>query len=217
MFNTTKGSIDTTILLEEWLQVVETVGRRVRQDNLGEQGEIEKMKLMHIIYHGWKSHPDQIQNGFSKDNLFDTCKKQNLTSFDTSFDLAQQFVTTSQDDLTDADCTSKIRIPVFQFAETIPGFRQTKAVQAKCTFGMFGPLTGESKMGSIMMERSDEDETFFPKNVSRVKIYPSVVNFIKQTLAPPQILKRRLTNGQLNSFADNVCNRYLSNLSGPIS
>jgi hypothetical protein len=80
---------------------------------------------------------------------------------------------------------------------------------------MFGPLTGESKMGSIMMERSDADDTFFPRNVSRVKIYPSVVNFIKQTLAPPLVLKRGLTNGQLNTFADNVCSRYLSNLSGP--
>jgi hypothetical protein len=88
-------------------------------------------------------------------------------------------------------------------------------MQGKNTFGMFGPLPGESKMGSIMMERSDADDSIFPKNVSRVKIYPSVVNLIKQALAPPQVLKRRLTNQQLNTFADNVCDRYLSKLSSP--
>ena len=70
-------------------------------------------------------------------------------------------------------------------------------------------------MGSIMMERSDEDDSIFPKNVSRVKIYPSIVNFIKQALAPPQVLKGRLTNQQLNRFADNVCDRYLCKLSSP--
>jgi hypothetical protein len=176
------------------------------------------MKLVHIVYHGWKSRPEQIQNGFTENRyLFENCKNQNFTSFDTSFDLAQQFIANPSEVLTNANCTSIIRIPVFQFANNveIPGFRQTKSVQGKNTFGMFGPLPGESKMGSIMMERSDADDSIFPKNVSRVKIYPSVVNLIKQALAPPQVLKRRLTNQQLNTFADNVCDRYLSKLSSP--
>jgi len=217
MFNTVKGSIDTIILMNEWLKLVTWLHSDVCTPDSEEELEIEKMKLMHIIYHGWKSHPDQIQNGFTTENLFDNCRKQNLTSFDTSFDLAQQYIANSSDVLTDANCTSIIRIPVFGFADemVIPGFRQTKSVQKKSTFGMFGPIPGESKMGSIMMERSDADASIFPKNVSRVKIYPSVVNFIKQALAPPQVLKRRLTNQQLNTFANNVCDKYLSKLSSP--
>jgi hypothetical protein len=217
MFNTVKGSIDTIILMNEWLKLVTWLHSDVCTPDSEEELEIGKMKLMHIIYHGWKSHPDQIQNGFTTENLFDNCRKQNLTSFDTSFDLAQQYIANSSDVLTDANCTSIIRIPVFGFADemVIPGFRQTKSVQKKSTFGMFGPIPGESKMGSIMMERSDADASIFPKNVSRVKIYPSVVNFIKQALAPPQVLKRRLTNQQLNTFANNVCDKYLSKLSSP--
>ena len=215
MFDTVKGSIDTTVLMNEWLKLVEWLER---QPGPVEAQEIAKMKLVHVVYHGWKSRPDQIQNGFTEERyLFENCKNQNFTSFDTSFDLAQQFIANPSEVLTDANCTSIIRIPVFQFADNveIPGFRQTKSVQGKNTFGMFGPLPGESKMGSIMMERSDADDSIFPKNVSRVKIYPSVVNLIKQALAPPRVLKRRLTNQQLNTFADNVCDRYLSKLSSP--
>ena len=70
-------------------------------------------------------------------------------------------------------------------------------------------------MGSIMIDRTDDDITIFPKNVSRVKIYPSVVNFIKQTWAPPRILKRGLTNKQLNTYANNVCDKYLSSFTSP--
>jgi serine/threonine protein kinase len=222
MFDTVKGSIDTTVLMEKWLTLVQSLETGIRQHGSEEEQkkelqESEKMKLVHIVYHGWKSHPDEIQNGFTSEHTFDNCRSRNFTSFHSSFDLAQQFIADSSEGLTDANCTSIIRIPVFQFADNmeIPGFKQKKSVQEKMTFGMFGPLPGESKMGSIMMERSDEDDSIFPKNVSRVKIYPSIVNFIKQALAPPQKLKGRLTNQQLNRFADNVCDRYLSRLSSP--
>jgi hypothetical protein len=60
MFSTSKGSIDVTILMEEWLGVVETLGHENRKNNPVEQSELEKMKLAHIIYHGWKSDPGQI-------------------------------------------------------------------------------------------------------------------------------------------------------------
>jgi hypothetical protein len=196
MFDTVKGSIDTTVLMEKWLTLVQSLETGIRQHGSEEEQkkelqESEKMKLVHIVYHGWKSHPDEIQNGFTSEHTFDNCRSRNFTSFHSSFDLAQQFIADSSEGLTDANCTSIIRIPVFQFADNmeIPGFKQKKSVQEKMTFGMFGPLPGESKMGSIMMERSDEDDSIFPKNVSRVKIYPSIVNFIKQALAPPQKLK----------------------------
>jgi hypothetical protein len=222
MFDTVKGSIDTIVLMEKWLTLVQSLETGIRQHGSEEEQkkelqETEKMKLVHIVYHGWKSHPDEIQNGFTSEHTFDSCRSRNLTSFHTSFDLAQQFIADSSEGLTDANCTSIIRIPVFQFADNmeIPGFKQNKSVQEKMTFGMFGPLPGDSKMGSIMMERWDGDDSIFPKNVSRVKIYPSIVNFIKQALAPPQVLKGRLTNKQLNRFADNVCDRYLSRLSSP--
>ena len=213
MFSQAAGSVDTISLMEEWLRVITQHATTSREEELN---EVEKMKLVHITYHGWKSQPEEIRNGFTKtlDGLYADCRRVQ-PEFKASFDLAQKYIAAPSQMVTASNCMSTIRIPVFGFATAIPGFRQTKSDQKHCTFSMFGPLTGESNMGSIMIDRTDDDITIFPKNVSRVKIYPSVVNFIKQTWAPPRILKRGLTNKQLNTYANNVCDKYLSSFTSP--
>ena len=77
MFNTSKGSIDTSILVNEWLRLIHFLQHCICHED--EENELEKMRLMHITYHGWKSYPDEIQNGFTSINLFEDCKNQNLT------------------------------------------------------------------------------------------------------------------------------------------
>jgi hypothetical protein len=56
IFQQSSVSVDVTDLLQAWLTTVGNLKQKCPDDD----AEIEKMKLLRIIYHGWKSQPKEI-------------------------------------------------------------------------------------------------------------------------------------------------------------
>ena len=199
IFQQSTASVDVTVLLQAWLDTVGILQQRV-QENCA---EIQKMKLLRIIYHGWKSQPEEIDQfpqtdeDDSDEDLYNRCVQGNHIidsvencDFEATFDLAQKYCLTEHSELTQDTCMSHIRVPVFGILKPIPGFTAE-------TWSMFGPLPpGNIEMGSIKLDRTGSEIDIFPANVKRVKIYPGCVNFLKhfmnQGLNGKTLTKKRL-------------------------
>ncbi len=184
VFKQSSASVDVKVLFNTWLKVVDKL--QARQKTVVEDNEcddsISKMKLLRIIYHGWKSDPKCIVDPFEIDNdndndTYEYCKKD-CPDFDVSFDIGQKYesvqlnkcIETSR--MNDESGFSMLKVPVFAISGNFSGFKAS-------TWSMFGPIAGPP-MGSIMLERTDpSDVTFLPVNVTRVKVYPSIVNLTK--------------------------------------
>ena len=101
IFQQSSASVDVTVLLHAWLDTVGILQRKV-PDNYA---EIQKMKLLRIIYHGWKSKPEEIDQfpqtdeDNSSEDLWDRCRQGNDNieqydsdenwDFEATFDLAR--------------------------------------------------------------------------------------------------------------------------------
>jgi hypothetical protein len=204
IFQQSTASVDVTVLLQAWLDTVGILQQKV-PDNYA---EIQKMKLLRIIYHGWKSQPKEIDQfpqtdeDNSSEDLWNRCMDGNGNfqkdqseldencDFEATFDLAQKYAFTQHSILTQDTCMSHIRVPVFGMLKPVPGFKAE-------TWSMFGPLPpGNIEMGSIKLDRTGSEIDIFPANVKRVKIYPGCVNFLKhfmnQGLNGKTLTKKRL-------------------------
>lgn len=203
IFQQSAASVDVTELLQAWLTTVENLQQKVPDND----AEIQKMKLLRIIFHGWKSQPGEIdqfpqaddEDDNDDEDLFDRCMEGNQGNqydsdencdFEATFDLAQKYSLTEHSELTQDTCMSHIRVPVFGILKPIPGFKAE-------TWSMFGPLPpGNIEMGSIKLDRTGREIDIFPANVKRVKIYPGCVNFLKhfmnQGLNGKTLSKKRL-------------------------
>jgi serine/threonine protein kinase len=193
IFQQSNASVDVSSLMTAWLTTVTSL----QEKDQNADPEIEKMKYLQIIYHGWKSEPDQIvqfdsQNSTNDElELWDRCKEDN-ENFEATFDLAQKYLNKDHKAIKQDSCMSKVRIPIFAMTTPIPGFT------AK-TWSMFGPLPpGDIDTGSIMLDRIGNDSAIFPENVKRVKIYPGYVNFLKHFMNK-RFNGKNLTKKQLNS------------------
>jgi serine/threonine protein kinase len=101
----------------------------------------------------------------------------------------------------DTTGTSKVQIPIFGPGTTIPGF----TANSKSVWSMFGPLAGEKPVGSIKLDRTDpQDATLLPKNVKRIKIYPSAVNLTKNIMRLSGVNVRGLTHKRLKYQGEKV-------------
>ena len=222
IFQQSIASVDVTQLMTAWLNTVQSLERKIKDDDAENEKRIHKMKSLRIIYHGWKSLPEEIdqfpQTDDSSDDLWNRCKEgrqeaidrsgsEETSDFEATFDLAQKYVLTRHSELTQETCMSHVRVPVFGILKPIPGF------QAE-TWSMFGPLPpGTIDTGSIKLDRTGPDIGIFPINVKRVKIYPGFVNFLKHFMNQG-INGKTLTKKRLDSIR-NKFTSILAEISGP--
>ena len=190
VFSQAAASVDVVTLFTVWLKVV----RKFRS----EQGGISPMELLRIVFHGWKSDPDFIIDPFDEVGIYHKCK-QDCAEFSASYDLAHKYVSNAHTDILgmakgDSNGISKVKIPIFGPEHTIPGF----TANSKSVWSMFGPLAGEKPVGSMKLDRTDpQDATSLPINVKRIKIYPSVVNLMKNIMRLSGVDVRGLTHKRL--------------------
>jgi hypothetical protein len=179
MFKQSAASIDVEVLFTVWLNLVADLKRSDRANN-----DIEKMERVRIVFHGWKSDPECIKDPFDDPNFYADCKGD-CDDFTAAYDLGQKYESSElgtcvkePQQIGDTFCNA--RVAVFgvglekQFA-----FRGFKAE----TWSMYGPLAGDPPMGSIMLKRIDPGEDrWLPVNVTKVKVYSSIVNLSKMFL-----------------------------------
>lgn len=184
VFNQASASVDVEILFYAWLKVLNELQAQLqKQTNSADDdsnNEILKMQLLRIVFHGWKSDPKCINDPFENDHendIFASCKAEN-PDFDVTFDLGQKYQSEDVEECIKTSRTnddigiSMIKVPVFGISGKFPGFKVD-------TWSMFGPICGTQPMGSIKLDRIDSDDSFLPVNVTRVKVYPSIVNLTK--------------------------------------
>jgi serine/threonine protein kinase len=156
------------------------------------------MELLRIVFHGWKSDPGFIIDPFDEIGMYHKCK-QDCAEFSASYDMAHKYVSNAHTDILgmakrDSNGISKVQIPIFGPEHTIPGF----TANSKSVWSMFGPLAGEKPVGSMKLDRTDpENATLLPINVKRIKIYPSVVNLMKNIMRLSGVDVRGLTHKRL--------------------
>ena len=189
VFRQSPASVDVKVLFKAWLNVTNEFGsNNTRVD--------EKMKLLNIVFHGWKSNPENIIDPFQDGRLYNTCKSQ-CSEFEVTYDIAQRYEYEANQSGTNTEDTKMVKAAVFGIAKTIPGFRSR-------TWSMFGPIAGEQPMGSIMLDRTSSADTCLPNNVSRVKVYSSIVNLIKSQMKLSGVTLDTLTHKKLKYQGDKV-------------
>lgn len=137
IFQQSSASVDVTVLLQAWLDTVGILQQRFQEN----YAEIQKMRLLRIIYHGWKSQPGEIDQfpqaedeDDSSEDLWERCIQSNHIidqydsdenfDFEATFDLAQKYCLTEHSELTQDTCMSHIRVPVFGILKPIQVSRQ---------------------------------------------------------------------------------------------
>jgi hypothetical protein len=188
VFRQSPASVDVKVLFRAWLNVAKEFGRVNETVH-------EKMKLLNIVFHGWKSHPENIIDPFQDSRLYNTCKSQ-CSEFEVTYDIAQKYEA-SQIGANTED-TKMVKAAVFGIAKDIPGFSIR-------TWSMFGPIAGEQPMGSIMLDRTKNSvDTCLPSNVKRIKVYSSIVNLIKSQMKLSGITLKKMTHKKLKYQGDKV-------------
>ena len=202
MFKGSTASVDVITLFTAWLHVVEQLEHGGQDDT-----DISKMKLLSIVFHGWKSDPHFIDDAFKVRRMYSECK-QDCEEFTAAYDIGQKHESLQYE----ANClkrvqagqtadSSLVRVPVFAVpaSGSFPGFTP------KPTWSMFATLPpGEEPMGSIMLQRHSDDATLLPTNVTRVKVYSSIVNLIKGYLHLTGVKFDDMTYQQLKGHGDKV-------------
>ena len=117
IFQQSSASVDVTVLLQAWLDTVGILQQRFQENS----AEIQKMRLLRIIYHGWKSQPGEIDQfpqaedeDDSSEDLWERCMQGNHSidhydsdenfDFEATFDLAQKYCLTEHSELTQDTC-----------------------------------------------------------------------------------------------------------------
>jgi serine/threonine protein kinase len=184
------SSVDVKTLFTVWLKVV--------QKFRNEEDGISRMELIRIIFHGWKSDPECIIDPFDEVGMYHKCK-QDCAEFSASYDIAHKYVANAHTCITkmakrDTRGTSKVHIPTFGPDTKIPGFSANNT----SVWSMFGPLAGENPVGSMKLDRTDlQNATSLPLNVTRIKIYSSVVNLTKNIMRLSGVDVHGLTHKRL--------------------
>ena len=217
VFKQSHASIDVEVLFNAWLEVVNDLQGRGQDDD----DEISKMKLLRIIFHGWKSDPKYINDPFDQEDesdmdMYKLCK-EDCKDFDVAYDLGQKYEYVGLKECMEKSSKEKdigismMRVPVFGISGKFAGFQKAE------TWSMFGPIAGTDvqSMGSIMLDRTDQhDDTFLPLNVKRVKVYPSIVNLTKATgFGSVDLQKFNGTFKELKNYGTKVSN-FLTMISG---
>jgi hypothetical protein len=191
VFRQSPASVDVKVLFKAWLNVANEFG------SVNETVH-EKMKLLNIVFHGWKSNPENVIDPFQDGRLYNTCKSQ-CSEFEVTYDIAQRYEV-SQIGANTED-TKMVKAAVFGIAKNIPGFSSR-------TWSMFGPIAGEQPMGSIMLDRTghrtNSVDTCLPSNVKRVKVYSSIVNLIKSQMKLSGVTLEKMTHKKLKYQGDKV-------------
>ena len=198
MFQGSTASVDVITLFTAWLQVVEQLKHNGQDDT-----DISKMELLSIVFHGWKSDPRLIDDAFKLEGMYSDCKAD-CDEFTAAYDIGQKYESSKYE----ANClkreqagqtldSSLVRVPVFAVPSgSFPGFKSS-------CWSMFATLCpGEEPMGSIMLQRHSDDATLLPTNVTRVKVYSSIVNLIKGYLHLTGVKFDDMTYQQLKGHGD---------------
>jgi hypothetical protein len=148
IFQQSNASVDVTTLMNAWLTTVQELEQKSKQDD----AEYQKMKLLRIIYHGWKSAPAEIDqfpqtdDSSDTDDLWTRCKEGQAEAgdqsgsdencdFEATFDLAQKYALLRHSALTQETCMSHVRVPVFGILEAIPIGISPMLGRIVCFFG----------------------------------------------------------------------------------
>lgn len=200
MFQGSTASVDVVTLFTAWLQVVGQLKNGGQDDT-----DISKMELLSIVFHGWKSDPRLIDDAFKLEGMYSDCKAD-CDEFTAAYDIGQKYESSQYE----ANClkreqagqtldSSLVRVPVFAVPSgSFPGFKSS-------CWSMFATLCpGEEPMGSIMLQRISDNDTLLPINVTRVKVYSSIVNLIKGNLQLTGVKFDDMTYQQLKGHGDKV-------------
>jgi hypothetical protein len=91
VFKQSHASVDVTVLFNAWLKVVNDIQGN-EEDDVDVQ--ISKMKLLRIVFHGWKSEPKCIEDPFDQgdreeeNDMYQSCK-DDCSEFEVTYDLGQ--------------------------------------------------------------------------------------------------------------------------------
>ena len=187
VFRQSPASVDVKVLFKAWLKVASEFGCENERVH-------EKMKLLNIVFHGWKSNPENIIDPFQDGRLYNTCKSE-CSEFEVTYDIARRYEADQGGENTEE--TKMVKAAVFGIAKNIPGFSGR-------TWSMFGPIAGEQPMGSIMFDRTNSVDTCLPQNVKRVKVYSSIVNLIKSRMTLSGVTLNKMTHKKLKYQGDKV-------------
>ena len=206
MFKQSAASIDVAVLFTVWLDLIADLKRNGHNNT-----NIEKMERVRIVFHGWKSDPEFINNPFENPQFYADCKAD-CDDFTAAYDLGQKYESSEYDRCVKAQRgeTCNARVAVFGVGlAKIHSFRGFRAE----TWSMYGPLAGDPPMGSIKLQRIDpNDARWLPVNVTKVKVYSSIVNLSKMFLQL-NTTKFDLTFKQLKTFGGKAAT-FLEQISG---
>ena len=194
VFKSAPASADARTLFKAWLEVANNyiTTEDEKEDN-------QKMFFIDIVFHGWKSSPGEIHDPFADETMYSDCKSDS-SHFEVKYDIAQKYEAVSKRGLgfEQAEGIKMVNVPVFGMTNNLAGFKTS-------TWSMFGPICGEHPiMGSLKLDRNGDVETCLPANVTRVKIYSSLVNLIKSKMSLSGVSFKSMTHKKLRYHGDKV-------------